>query len=141
MLSELWFTGWRLGSPGHRPFWASASISVPGAPASSLATGSQPPVRKPGVEICAPVWVALALLCTCQPWAPRFDTLLAPVSATAEDPAPPAVTCLAGPACVACVACVACEDCVPLAAPRACAPVPSQARAMTEATAVAPRAQ
>ena len=31
---------------------------VPGAPASSLATGSQVLVLKPGVEICAPVCVA-----------------------------------------------------------------------------------
>jgi hypothetical protein len=36
-------------------------------------------VLKPGVEICAPVWVATALLCTCQPPAPRFEISLAPV--------------------------------------------------------------
>ncbi len=50
-LLVLWFTGWSAVSPGHRPFWARASISVPGAPASSLVTGSQVLVLKPGVEI------------------------------------------------------------------------------------------
>ena len=44
-------TGWRAVSPGHLPLAASASISVPGAPASSLATGSQVEVLKPGGEI------------------------------------------------------------------------------------------
>ena len=63
-LLVFWFTGWSAVSPGHWPFCARASISVPGAPASSLVTGSQVVVLKPGVEICAPVWVALALLCT-----------------------------------------------------------------------------
>jgi hypothetical protein len=76
-----WFTGWSAVSPGHWPFCARASISVPGAPASSLLTGSQVLVSKPGVEICAPVCVAAALLCTSQPAAPRFETSLAPVSA------------------------------------------------------------
>src|ERR1043166_3614936 len=72
-----WFTGCSAVSPGHLPFCASASISVPGAPASSLLTGSQVLVLKPGVEICAPVWVATALLCTSQPADPRFATSLA----------------------------------------------------------------
>src|SRR5690349_24390483 len=79
-LSVLWFTGCSAVSPGHLPFCARASISVPGAPASSLLTGSQVLVLNPGVEICAPVWVATALLCTSQPLAPRFVTSLAPVS-------------------------------------------------------------
>ena len=79
-LLVLWFTGCSAVSPGHWPFWARASISVPGAPASSLVTGSQVLVLKPGVEICAPVWVATALLCTSQP-APRLVMSLAPVSA------------------------------------------------------------
>ena len=57
-LLVLWFTGCSAVSPGHWPFCARASISVPGAPASSLVTGSQVLVLKPGVEICAPVWVA-----------------------------------------------------------------------------------
>src|SRR5215469_15645479 len=67
----LWFTGWSAVSIGHWPFCASASTSVPGAPASSLLTGSQPVVLKPGVEICAPVAVVFALLSTDQPFAPR----------------------------------------------------------------------
>ncbi len=75
----LWFTGCSAVSPGHLPFCARASISVPGAPASSLATGSQVLVLKPGVEICAPDWVATALLCTDQPAPPRLEMSLAPV--------------------------------------------------------------
>src|SRR5258708_29671030 len=75
-----WFTGWRVVSPGQRPFWASASRSGPGAPASSLVTDSQLEVLKPGVEIWAPVWVAVALLCTFQPLVPRFEMSLAPAS-------------------------------------------------------------
>lgn len=76
-----WFTGCSAVSPGQRPFWASASISVPGAPASSLLTDSQLEVLKPGVEICAPDWVAVALLWTFQPVvAPRSEMSLAPVS-------------------------------------------------------------
>src|SRR5215467_2561731 len=75
-----WFTGCSAVSPGHWPFCARASISVPGAPASSLATGSQVLVLKPGVEICAPVWVAIALLCTVQPVLPRLEMSLAPVA-------------------------------------------------------------
>ena len=35
----------------------------------------------PGVEICAPVWVATALLATFQPPEPRLEMSLAPVSA------------------------------------------------------------
>src|SRR5215469_4572677 len=69
-LLVLWFIGWSAVSPGHLPFWTSASISVPGAPASSLVTGSQVLVLNPGVEIWAPVWVARALLWTSQPLAP-----------------------------------------------------------------------
>src|SRR5215471_229097 len=78
-LLVLWLTGCRAVSPGHRPFWSRASISVPGAPASSLATGSHVLVVKPGVEICAPDWAATALLCTSQPLPPRLVTSLAPV--------------------------------------------------------------
>src|SRR5215470_9669411 len=84
----LWLTGCSAVSPGHLPFCARASISVPGAPASSLLTGSQVLVLKPGVEICAPVWVATALLCTAQPADPRLVTSVAPVPAGAADPAP-----------------------------------------------------
>src|SRR5260370_14200109 len=79
-LLVLWFTGCSAVSPGHLPFCARASISVPGAPASSLATGSHVLVLNPGVEICAPVWVATALLCTSQPLLPRLVMSLAPVS-------------------------------------------------------------
>src|SRR5690242_10547849 len=75
----LWFTGCSAVSPGHLPFCARASISVPGAPASSFATGSQVLVLNPGVEICAPDWVATALLCTVQPTVPRSEMSLAPV--------------------------------------------------------------
>src|SRR5215467_10158134 len=75
-----WFTGCSAVSPGHVPFCARASISVPGAPASSLAIGSQVLVLNPGVEICAPDWVATALLCTAQPPPPRLAMSLAPVS-------------------------------------------------------------
>src|SRR5580700_6597675 len=82
-LSVLWLTGWSAVSSGHLPFCARASISVPGAPASSLVTGSQVLVLKPGVEICAPVCVATALLCTSQPPLPRLVTSLAPVPAGA----------------------------------------------------------
>src|SRR5579859_2917794 len=89
-----WLTGCRAVLPGHLPFCASASTSVPGAPASSLATGSQVDVLKPGVEICAPVWVATALLCTDQPLAPRSVISVAPVlGVLAAKPAPaPVVT-------------------------------------------------
>src|SRR6516225_2195879 len=80
-LLVLWFTGWSAVSPGHWPFCARASTSVPGAPASSLVTGSHVLVLNPGVEICAPVWVATALLCTFQPALPRLVMSLAPVSA------------------------------------------------------------
>src|SRR5215469_14136517 len=78
-LLVLWFTGCRAVSPGHWPFWSRASISVPGAPASSLVTGSQVLVLNPGAEICAPDWVATALLCTAQPLLPRLEVSLAPV--------------------------------------------------------------
>src|SRR5215472_4347185 len=76
-----WFTGCSAVSEGHRPFCARASTSAPGAPASSLVTGSHVLVLNPGVEICAPVWVATALLCTSQPALPRLVMSLAPVSA------------------------------------------------------------
>src|SRR5579862_1328612 len=80
-LSVLWLTGWSAVSPGHLPFCARASTSVPGAPASSGVTGSQVLVLNPGVEICAPVCVATALLCTSQPPVPRLVMSLAPVPA------------------------------------------------------------
>src|ERR1700747_3067122 len=76
-----WLTGCRAVSPGHFPFCARASISVPGAPASSLLTGSHVLVLNPGVEICAPVWVATALLCTAQPVLPRLVMSVAPAPA------------------------------------------------------------
>src|SRR5215469_4176488 len=79
-LLVLWFTGCSAVSPGHRPFCARASTSVPGAPASSLLTGSHVLALNPGVEICAPDWVATALLCTVQPLLPRLEMSLAPVS-------------------------------------------------------------
>src|SRR5215469_768743 len=82
-LLVLWFTGCSAVSPGHWPFCASASISVPGAAASSLVTGSQVLVLNPGVEIWAPVWVATALLWTSQPPAPRLVTSELPGAAVA----------------------------------------------------------
>src|SRR5215469_9013347 len=78
-LLVLWFTGCRAVSPGHWPFWSRASISVPGAPATSLVTGSEVLVVNHDGEIWAPVWVATALLCTSQPLLPRLETSLAPV--------------------------------------------------------------
>src|SRR5215469_436183 len=72
---------------GHCPFCASASTSVPGAPASSLVTGSQPVVLKPVVEIFAPVADVLALLSTDQPFAPRSVMSLAPVLGAAASAA------------------------------------------------------
>src|SRR5260370_10001032 len=68
---------------GHWPFCCSASISVPGAPASSLVTESQPAAANPGVEICCPVCVAVALLSTFHPPAPRSETALDPVGGAA----------------------------------------------------------
>src|SRR5215467_16073196 len=79
-----WFTGCSAVSPGQSPFWASASTSVPGAPASSLVTGIQAEVLNPGVEIWAPVEVVLALLSTFHPPVPRLEMSLAPVSAGAR---------------------------------------------------------
>src|SRR5262249_23774012 len=64
---------------GHEPFCSNALISVPGAPAPSLVTLSQPLVAKPGVEICAPPWVAVALVRTFQPAVPRSAIALDPV--------------------------------------------------------------
>src|SRR3954453_454433 len=52
---------------GQAPFCSSALISVSGAPASSGRTRSQPAVENAGEEISAPLWVAVALLWTCQP--------------------------------------------------------------------------
>src|SRR5262245_25192950 len=75
------FTGCRAVLPGHFPLGARAASAVPGAPASSLLTGSQPAVLKPGAEIWAPVWVATALLCTVQPLAPRLVRSELPVPA------------------------------------------------------------
>src|SRR5690348_13955275 len=86
-LSLLSLTGCRPWSPGQRPFCTSASISVPGAPAESLATRSQEPASYDGAEITAPEPVTVALLATRQPPAPRSVTLLAPVAAVAPVPA------------------------------------------------------
>src|SRR5215831_10857692 len=83
-----WFSGCSAVSEGHRPFCARASISVPGAPASSLLTGIHVLVLNPGVEICAPVCVATALLWTFQPDEPRSVMSVAPVVATAGASAP-----------------------------------------------------
>src|ERR671936_3053636 len=68
---------------GQLPPCSSASTSVPGAPASSLVTESQPAVLNPGVEICCPVWVAVALLSTFQPVDPRSEIALEPVAVAA----------------------------------------------------------
>src|SRR5215472_9423669 len=78
-LSLPWFTGCSAGSPGQRPFCSRASTSVPGAPASSLRTGSQELASNDGSEICDPGAVAVALLATRQPPAPRLAISLAPV--------------------------------------------------------------
>ena len=56
---------------GHLPFCSNAVISVPGAPASSGRTFNQLDVVKPGVEMAAPLCVAVALLSTVHPPAPR----------------------------------------------------------------------
>ena len=53
---------------------------MPGAPASSLRTGSHEPALNPGWEITAPDCGAVALLATRQPPDPRLTTSLAPVS-------------------------------------------------------------
>src|SRR2546423_14328861 len=66
---------------GQLPFCNSALISVPGASAPSLTTLSQPAVEKPGVEIWAPPWVAVALVSTFQPAPPRSTTAVDPVGA------------------------------------------------------------
>src|SRR6266699_955339 len=76
---------------GQEPFCSSASTSVPGAPASSLATDSQPAVLNPGAEICWPGWVAVALVRTFQPPEPRSDNAVDPVGGAAV-----AVSTLAG---------------------------------------------
>src|SRR6266568_19795 len=82
-LSLLTLTGCRPWSPGQRPFCTSASISVPGAPAASLATRSQVLASNDGAEITAPDCAAVALLATRQPPAPRSVTSLAPARAGA----------------------------------------------------------
>src|SRR5690348_10665071 len=68
---------------GQVPFCSRALTSVPGASAPSLATLSQPPVLNPGAEICAPVCVAVALVSTFQPAAPRSTTAVDPVGGAA----------------------------------------------------------
>ena len=68
---------------GQVPFCSSALISVPGAPAPSLVTDSQPAVEKPGVEICAPLWVAVAQVSTFQPAVPRVVIAVDPVGGAA----------------------------------------------------------
>jgi len=55
------------------------TVYLDGQPTRSCVTPLS--ALKPGVEICAPVCVATALLCTCQPPAPRSEISLAPVSA------------------------------------------------------------
>ena len=81
----LWFTGCRAVSPGHLPFCTRASISVPGAPASSLATGSQLLVVKPGRgDLRAGLRRDRAAL-HLPARAPRFEMSLAPVSAMSWD--------------------------------------------------------
>src|SRR6201986_4041785 len=74
---------------GHTPFCSNALTSVPGAPAPSLRTDSQPCVEKPLVEISAPLCVAVALLSTFPPEPPRSTTVLDPVGTglTATGPA------------------------------------------------------
>src|SRR5262245_54481967 len=124
----LWSTGSSAVSPGHLPFCARASISVPGAPASSLLTGSHVFVSNRGVEICAPVSVATALLCTFQPSDPRFATSLAPVPDDAAPPLPTAAR-VAAPR--------AGDDAA--ASGAACTPDASQTR-LAETTATAQRA-
>ena len=92
-------------------------------------------VLNPGVEICAPVWVATALLCTSQPALPRLVMSLAPVSAgelramaaaRAEGPWPGGVP--AGPLAVA-------------LAGAPCALDTSHASVVTDTTAAAQRAE
>src|SRR5215469_5755829 len=78
-LSLLSLTGCSAGSPGQRPFCSRASISVPGAPASSLRTRSQELASNDGAEICDPGAVAVALLATRHPLVPRSARSLAPV--------------------------------------------------------------
>src|SRR5215475_15282460 len=52
---------------GQRPFCTRASISVPGAPASSGLTCSHPEVGKPGAEMSVPLCGACLLSCTRHP--------------------------------------------------------------------------
>src|SRR5262249_8699360 len=61
------------GACGRIPFWRIASISVPGAPASSGLTGSQPAVGNPGVETCSPGCVTTRVLWTVQPCRPMVE--------------------------------------------------------------------
>jgi hypothetical protein len=65
---------------GQDPFCSNALTSVPGAPASSVTTGSQPVVGNPGVDITDPDWVAVALVSTLQPLVPRSTSALDPVA-------------------------------------------------------------
>jgi len=65
---------------GQDPFCSNALTSVPGAPASSVATGSQPVVGNPGVDITDPDCVAVALVSTLQPLVPRSINALDPVA-------------------------------------------------------------
>src|SRR5207245_3427486 len=69
---------------GQAPFCSSASISVPGAPASSGVTCMKPAVEKPGVEMALPAWVAIALLCTAQPPRPTVATPTPPTPGLLE---------------------------------------------------------
>src|SRR5579859_3545357 len=82
---------------GHLLFCSNALISVPGAPASSGVTVNQEPVSKPGVEICAPLWVAVALERTFQvpdsldrPW--KVCAFGVEVVAATATPATPSAT-------------------------------------------------
>src|SRR5256885_15002411 len=70
---------------GQLPFWSRALISVPGACASSLVTVSHPLVENPGVDIWVPDWVAVALVRTFQPAAPRSVTAVEPLTASAPE--------------------------------------------------------
>ncbi len=77
---------------GQPPFCSRALTSVPGAPPPSFATVSQPDVAKPGVEICVPLCVAVALVSTFQPFvAPRFEIAEEPVGGSANAVADDAV--------------------------------------------------
>src|SRR5256886_2664183 len=76
---------------GQLPFSHRALTCVPGAPAGSWPTVRKPPAEKPGVEIWAPRWVAVALVRTFHPAAPRLTTALDPVEADTVTPVAPEV--------------------------------------------------